>query len=98
MRIIPALHPGKELALSATPVITTPIAYAPGSPAAIEPKSSTPRLSIVIVNYRQWEQTEELVRHLQATPALKRGDAEIVIVDNHSPAHPIAKRLRRLPN
>jgi GT2 family glycosyltransferase len=29
---------------------------------------------------------------------MKRGDAEIVIVDNHSPTHPIVKRLRRLPH
>jgi GT2 family glycosyltransferase len=57
-----------------------------------------PRLSVVIVNYRQWDKTEELVRHLNASPALKRGDAEIVIVDNHSPRHPIARRLRRTPN
>jgi N-acetylglucosaminyl-diphospho-decaprenol L-rhamnosyltransferase len=57
-----------------------------------------PRLSIVIVNYRQWDKTEELVRHLQNSNALRRGDAEIVIVDNHSPPHPIVKRLRRQPN
>jgi GT2 family glycosyltransferase len=61
-------------------------------------KVGTPRLSLVIVNYRQWEQTEELVRHLQASASLKAGDAEIVIVDNHSPVHPIVKRLRRQPN
>ena len=61
-------------------------------------KLGTPRLSVVIVNYRQWDKTEDLVRHLQASVALKRGDAEIVIVDNHSPKHPIARRLRRLPN
>lgn len=57
-----------------------------------------PRLSIVIVNYRQWDKTEELVRHLQASPAMKRGDAEIVIVDNHSPPHPVSRKLRRQPN
>ncbi len=59
--------------------------------------TKTPRLSIVIVNYRQWEQTHELVRQLLAAPALRSGDAEIVIVDNHSPPHPLARRLRRLP-
>ncbi len=57
-----------------------------------------PRLSVVIVNYRQWDKTEELVRHLQTSVALRRGDAEIVIVDNHSPPHPIVKRLRRQPH
>ena len=63
-----------------------------------EQASRTPRLSIVIVNYRQWDETEDLVRHLQAAASLKRGDAEIVVVDNHSPIHPVIKRLRRQPN
>jgi len=56
-----------------------------------------PRLSVVIVNYRQWEQTAELVRQLLSATCLRRGDAEIVIIDNHSPFHPLAKKLRRLP-
>jgi GT2 family glycosyltransferase len=62
------------------------------------PVLGLPRISIVIVNYRQWDKTEELVRNLQASPTLSRGDAEIVIVDNNSPKHPIMKRLRRQPN
>jgi N-acetylglucosaminyl-diphospho-decaprenol L-rhamnosyltransferase len=57
-----------------------------------------PRLSVVVVNYRQWDKTGELVRNLQASASVKRGDAEIVIVDNHSPHHPLMKRLRRQPN
>jgi N-acetylglucosaminyl-diphospho-decaprenol L-rhamnosyltransferase len=56
-----------------------------------------PRLSIVVVNYRQWEQTHALVRQLLAASALRSGDAEIIIVDNRSPAHPLARKLRRLP-
>jgi GT2 family glycosyltransferase len=56
-----------------------------------------PRLSVVIVNYRQWERTTELVRQLLSTPCLRRGEVEVVIVDNHSPTHPALKRLRRLP-
>lgn len=58
----------------------------------------TPRLSVVAVNYRQWEETEELVRHLQSSACVRHGEAEIVIVDNHSPHHPLAKRLRRQPS
>ncbi len=54
-----------------------------------------PRLSVVVVNYRQWERTAELVRQLQASACVRRGDAEVVIVDNHSPPHPAARRLRR---
>jgi N-acetylglucosaminyl-diphospho-decaprenol L-rhamnosyltransferase len=58
---------------------------------------TTPRLSIVVVNYRQWEKTHEMVRQLLASAALRSGAAEIIIVDNHSPAHPLARKLRRLP-
>jgi N-acetylglucosaminyl-diphospho-decaprenol L-rhamnosyltransferase len=60
-------------------------------------KIGTPRLSVVIVNYRQWDKTEELVRHLQNSAGIRTGAAEIVIVDNHSPAHPVVRRLRRQP-
>lgn len=59
---------------------------------------TVPRLSVVIVNYRQWDKTEELVRHLQASASVQDGAAEIVIVDNHSPSHPVIKRLRRQPS
>src|SRR5262249_8797887 len=62
-----------------------------------KPALRTPRLSVVIVNYRQWEKTAELVRQLSASPAWRGGSVEIIIVDNHSPAHPVAKKLRRLP-
>lgn len=61
------------------------------------PVVATPRLSIVIVNYRQWEETARLVRQLQASLALRNGAAEIVVVDNHSPFHPLARKLRRQP-
>ena len=60
--------------------------FAPAAKPLELPKSPTfrtPRLSVVIVNYRQWEQTEELVRHLQATASVKQSDAEIVIVDTN---------------
>jgi GT2 family glycosyltransferase len=50
---------------------------------------------VIIVNYRQWEETEQLVGQLQGSGAVRRGAAEIMIVDNHSPAHPLMKRLRR---
>ena len=56
-----------------------------------------PRLSVVVVNYRQWDKTAELVRQVQASTAARRGDAEVVIVDNHSPPHAVVRRLRRQP-
>jgi GT2 family glycosyltransferase len=61
-------------------------------------KVNTPRLSVVIVNYRQWDKTEEVVRHLQTSASVKSGAAEVVIIDNHSPPHPVVKRLRRQPS
>jgi GT2 family glycosyltransferase len=50
---------------------------------------------VVIVNYWRWEDTARVVKQLRAQPALRHGDVEVVIVDNHSPFHPIVPRLRR---
>lgn len=58
---------------------------------------AAPRLSVVIVNYRQWPYTAALTRQLLAAHCARRGEAEVVIVDNHSPRHPLVKRLRRWP-
>ncbi len=65
--------------------------------AAVSPSCPVPQLSVVIVNYRQWGNTARLTRQLLASDANRRGLAEIVIVDNHSPAHPARRRLRRMP-
>jgi len=54
-------------------------------------------VSVVVVNYRQWENTAALVRQLAAAPCTRHGATEVVVVDNHSPPHPVAKRLRRWP-
>jgi GT2 family glycosyltransferase len=59
------------------------------------PKALRPILSVVIVNYHHWDDTGRLVNQLRAQPALRRGDAEVMIVDNHSPPHPLLPRLRR---
>jgi N-acetylglucosaminyl-diphospho-decaprenol L-rhamnosyltransferase len=62
------------------------------------PTLDVPRLSIVIVNYCEWQSTAALVRQLLRAPATRRGLAEVVVVDNHSPSHPLVRRLRRLPS
>jgi GT2 family glycosyltransferase len=54
-----------------------------------------PRLSVVVVNYQHWDDTARLVRQLRRSHALPAGGAEVVVVDNHSPPHPIIPRLRR---
>lgn len=80
--------------------VPTPVSFAVQPitvPQVLRPRVGHPRLSVIIVNYRQWDKTEALVRQLTASACVKRGEAEIVIVDNHSPAHPVIKRLRRLP-
>jgi GT2 family glycosyltransferase len=61
------------------------------------PVLRTPHLSVVVVNYQLWEETGALVRQLMAAPATQRGEIEVVVVDNHSPAHPLARKLRRWP-
>jgi GT2 family glycosyltransferase len=57
---------------------------------------TAPRLSVVIVNYHHWDATSCLIQQLRSSPCLRQGRAEIVVVDNHSPAHPIIPRLRRM--
>ena len=58
---------------------------------------AVPRLSVVVVNYLQWQDTATLVRQLRQTPALRHGAAEVIIVDNDSPWHTLIPRLRRMP-
>src|SRR5439155_19883894 len=44
-----------------------------------------------------WENTAALVRQILRAPCARRGEVEVVVVDNHSPPHPLARRLRRWP-
>ena len=73
----------------------TPLAAPTQLPPAL--RAATPRLSIVIVNYRQWRATAALVRRLLRAKVTQAGLVEIVVVDNHSPPHRLAARLRRWP-
>jgi GT2 family glycosyltransferase len=58
---------------------------------------AVPGLSVVIVNYRQWENTAALVQQVRATACARRGEVEVMVVDNHSPPHRLMRRLRRWP-
>ncbi len=58
---------------------------------------SCPRLSIVVVNFCQWDNTVRLVRQIRAARPTRAGEIEIVIVDNHSPPHRLMRWLRRCP-
>ena len=50
---------------------------------------------MVIVNYWRWDDTVRVVKQLRGEAVLRRGEAEVVVVDNHSPPHPVIPRLRR---
>src|SRR5438132_11367753 len=54
-----------------------------------------PRLSVVVVNYQRWADTLSLVRDLQRNRLIRNGGAEIIIIDNNSPADRLVKVLRR---
>ncbi len=73
------------------------VAPSPRSAVLSRRRTQTPRLSVVVVNYHHWHETASLLRQLRASPALRRGDAEVIVVDNNSPRHPLLNRLRRLP-
>jgi GT2 family glycosyltransferase len=51
----------------------------------------------LLVNYRRWQDTHRLVQQLRAASAVREELAEIIIVDNASPASPYMPRLRRTP-
>jgi N-acetylglucosaminyl-diphospho-decaprenol L-rhamnosyltransferase len=85
------------------------LADTPGSPApdpsrlaprrARRPAPTPPRqaeLAVVVVNFCQWRNTARLVAQLRRSAAFRAGTAEVVVVDNHSPFHPVVRKLRRL--
>ncbi|MBM4069881.1 MAG: glycosyltransferase family 2 protein [Planctomycetes bacterium] len=65
----------------------------PSAPASTG--AAVPRLSIIVVNYRQWENTAALAGQVLSSQAAARGDVEIMVVDNHSPPHRLLPQLRR---
>ncbi len=78
-----------------TPVPTPAGRPRPGSP-RLRTAIGTPQLSVVIVNFCQWKNTARLTRQLRRCEAVRRGAAEVVIVDNHSPRDGLAKSLGKL--
>ncbi|HSQ55840.1 MAG TPA: glycosyltransferase family 2 protein [Gemmata sp.] len=55
-----------------------------------------PAVSVVIVNFCQWKNTARLVSQLRHSIAIRTGAADVVIVDNHSPSHPVVRKLQKL--
>ena len=56
---------------------------------------AAPSLAVVVVNFCQWRNTARLAAQLADSAAFRAGRAEVVVVDNHSPGHPVARQLRR---
>jgi GT2 family glycosyltransferase len=72
------------------PRILAQPASTPARPAAVGP-----RLSVVVVNYRQWGDTARLVRQLRRSISLRDGHAEILVVDNAPRPDPRLGRVRK---
>ncbi len=60
------------------------------------PQPARLRVSVVVVNYHSWSDTTQLIRQLRKASCMRRGTAEVVVIDNHSPMDRTAHRLRRL--
>lgn len=54
-----------------------------------------PAVSVVIVNFCQWRNTARLVGQLRRSVAVRTGAADVVVVDNHSPFHPVVRKLEK---
>ncbi len=61
----------------------------PHAPPAVE-------LAVVVVNFCQWQNTARLVRQLRRSALVRTGVAEIQVIDNGSPSHPLAASVAKL--
>lgn len=60
--------------------------------------TTTPLVSVVIVNYRRWDETTALVQQLLGHDHIFRDQIEVIVVDNASPNDPreaVLKQLRQ---
>ncbi len=76
--------------------LSSPQAYSQHSRGRWQP-IAVPKLSAVIVNYCQWQETASLVRQLRSSTEAGAGEVEVMVVDNRSPPHPSIGKLRRWP-
>lgn len=63
-------------------------------PAAAPPALRTPLISVVIVNYRRWDETTALVDQLLQPRHIHRFDIEVIVVDNDSQPDPLESELQ----
>jgi len=97
-----AVPPGGNPHPDAAPATDPPLPAARPVPAPPRPTARRPapprcrELTVVVVNFCQWHNTARLVRQLRRSVAVRTGAADVVVIDNHSPPHPLARRLKRL--
>jgi GT2 family glycosyltransferase len=91
------LLPDAALTL-APPVTLSPVAArSPAAPHANRRSAPpAPAVSVVVVNFCQWRNTARLVGQLRHSVAVRTGAADVVVVDNHSPSHPVARKLEKM--
>ena len=66
-------------------------------PPCRDARPAQPILSVVIVNFRQWENTVALARQLDASDAMRSGVAEVVLLDNDTDSFFLRRCVRRWP-
>jgi N-acetylglucosaminyl-diphospho-decaprenol L-rhamnosyltransferase len=63
-------------------------------PKLAPPALATPLVSVIIVNYRRWEETAALVDQLLQPRHIHRFDIEVIVVDNDSQPDPLEDKLK----
>lgn len=94
-----AVPPGGNPSPDAAPATEPTLPAAQPVPVARRRRAAPPacaELTVVVVNYCQWHNTARLVRQLRRSAAVRTRAADVVVIDNHSPRHPLARRLGRL--
>jgi N-acetylglucosaminyl-diphospho-decaprenol L-rhamnosyltransferase len=56
-----------------------------------------PHVSVVVINFCQWRNTDRLTHQLIDSAAIDAGTADVLVVDNDSPPDPALGRVRRTP-
>jgi GT2 family glycosyltransferase len=95
----PAVPPGGNPSPDAAPATDPPLPATQPVPVTPRRRAAPPvaaELTVVVVNYCQWRNTARLVRQLRRSVAVRTRTADVVVIDNHSPRHTLARQLRRL--
>jgi GT2 family glycosyltransferase len=72
---------------------TTPQRAPARSAPSIRP--AAPHVSVVVINFCQWRNTDRVTRQLLNADAIDSGAADVIVIDNDSPPDPAIARLKR---